>query len=451
MRFMVLGCSYRTAPLHLRERLAFEAGQLPRVHRELLSIPSVREGMVLSTCNRVELYTVVDDPTAAEHRQHLLLADSRDVPSERLQRALYVRHDEEAVLHAFRVTSSLDSMVVGEAQITGQVKEAFAQARSDGAIGPLLGRCLQRAFFVAKRVRTDTDVARYPASVSSVAVDLAGRIFSDLPGLGVTIVGAGEMAELAGRRLLAQGVSRLHVVNRSADRAEQLARVLGGSALPFEQLAAQLRWADVMICSTGAREPIVTREQLAQAMRDRKRRPLLLIDIAVPRDVAADAREVDNVYLFDVDDLEQVVAVNLNARRKAAKSAERIVRDEVTSFSNWLHHQDVVPLIRQLRQHFAVITHGEVRRTARKLKIDDPRQAAAFDKLADAIVSKLLHAPALQLKRSSRSPRAMELAQVARELFELPFEPRDDQRDVVPDTSAAGATEALAEPDEELA
>lgn len=419
MTFGVVGLSFRTAPLQLRERLAFAPAEIPAVLRELCAAPAVAEAMLLSTCNRVEFYLVSEDPAAAEQTVRELFARHRRVAADELDGALYCLWGGEALGHIFRVTASLDAMVVGEAQIMGQVKQAFAWARECGAVGSRLGRCLERSFAISKRVRTETEIARHPASVSSVAVDLAGRIFADLVDLTVLVVGAGEMAELAVTHLVAQGATRLRVANRSLERAQELARRLGGEAVGLETLAHQLEWADMVISSTGSPQPLIDRELLAGVMRRRRSRSLLVVDIAVPRDVDPKARSLPNLYLFDVDDLEQALAANLQARRREAKVAERIVEGELAGFDSWLRHQDVVPLIKQLRAQFSAVVSGEAQRAARQLQLEREEQREALDRLANAIVNKLLHLPTTALKQYAAAANGVPLPTATRQLFGL--------------------------------
>lgn len=420
MTFGVVGLSFRTAPLQLRERLAFAAEEVAPALRELCAEPAVAEAMLLSTCNRVEFYLVSEAPSRAEQAVRELFSRQRRVAADELDAGLYCLWGSEALSHIFRVTASLDAMVVGEAQIMGQVKQAVARARECGAVGSRLGRCMERSFAISKRVRTETEIARHPASISSVAVDLAGRIFADLVDLKVLVVGAGEMAELAVTHLVAQGATRIRVANRSVERAQELARRLGGEAVGLETLAQQLEWADMVISSTGSPQPLIDRQLLAQVMRQRRPRSLLLVDIAVPRDVDPKARSLPNLYLFDVDDLEQALAANLQARRREAKVAERIVEGEVEGFDSWLRHQDVVPLIKQLRAQFTAVVIGEAQRAARQLQLDREDQRVALDRLANAIVNKLLHSPTSALKQYAGAANGVPLATATRQLFGLP-------------------------------
>lgn len=419
MRFLVVGCSYRTAPLALRERLAFPGDEVPSALKELALLDDVREVLLISTCNRVEVWAVVDRAEHAGRAIRELLARTRGVEKQELERALYVHVDGAAVGHIFRVTSSLDAMVVGEAQITGQVKEAYAAASRTRTVGPLLNRCLHRAFAAAKRVRSETAVARHAVSVSSVAAELAARVFGDLSRSAVLVIGAGEMAELAVRHLIADGATRVRVVNRTYDRAVELAFQLGAKAYRFDELEGQLLTADVVIASTGSKDPIITRAMVAAAMRQRKQRPMFIVDIAVPKDVAGDVGDLSNVYLFNIDDLEQVVEENLNERRREARAAQRLLEVEREHFEDWLRTQDAVPVIKELRRHFTEVARGEAERTAHALGLNGDSRRRLLDAMADAIVKKLLHGPTMELKDNASRPEGASLGRAACRLFHL--------------------------------
>ena len=345
------------------------------------------------------------------------LAAGRSLDQIDWEKTIYAYQDEEAVTHIFRVTASLDALVVGEAQILGQVKEAYGLAVSAQTVGSRLNRCMQHAFSVAKRVRTDTGIARHAASVSSVAVELAERIFDDLASVAVLVIGGGEMAELAVRHLVRQGATRLRVMNRTPERAAALANNLGGTAVAFDQLAEQLAWADIVFTSTASPEPLIDRSLLVQVGRQRKRRPLFLVDIAVPRNVDRGARGLSNVYLFDVDDLEQVVAANVRARREEAKEAERIVGEEMETFLARQRSLEAAPLIKQLRQHFLAVAQAEAERNGTSLP-DDPSRKR-LNELARLIVNKLLHTPTVRLKEAASRANGVPLAQATRVLFDL--------------------------------
>jgi len=384
--------------------------------------------MLLSTCNRVEIYAVSLRPSHCARELRHFLSQSRGVPLEELDGALYEHHDAPALRHIYSVASSLDAIVVGEAQISGQVKSAYLTASRCGAVGSLLGRCMHRAFATAKRIRTETEIARHPVSVSSVATDLAGRVFGDLSGSTTLVIGAGEMAELAVRHLLSSGATEIRIVNRTHERAVQMAFQLGARAAPFAQLRGQLLLADIVITSTGSSEPILSRALISEVMRARKQRPLVLVDIAVPRDVERAVSALPNVYLFDVDDLEEVVAENMRERRREARKARKILDEEVAHFEDWLRRQDAVPVIKQLRQHFYEVAHAEVEHSAHALHLSGEKQRQVLDAMANAIVNKLLHHPTMMLKNTASRPDGTFLAQAARRLFGLPERGEYDAR-----------------------
>lgn len=402
----VIGVSWRTAAVGLREKLAFRDDELPGFLSELRQLPYVGEAMLISTCNRVEIYGATErsSPVSALDTATAevvgLLRRSRGVESERLAGGLYEYTDNEAIRHVFRVAAALDSMVLGEAQILGQVKAAYGTAVNQGATGPILGRCLERAFSVAKRVRNETGVSRGAANVSSVAVELAKRVFVDLGGKTVLVVGAGKMSALAARHLHSAGAGTILVTNRSPVKAEALANEIDGVARPWGQLETLLCIADVVITSTGAREPVLTRKLLQKVAKKRRYRSLVLIDIAVPRDVEDSVGTLDGVYLFDIDDLQRVVASNLEERAREADNAARIVDAEVLAFESWLRSQRVVPTIRALREHFIEVATSEVDRTLQAMvsEEDPQKREQAVRRLGDIIVKKLLHAPMTALK-----------------------------------------------------
>lgn len=419
MRFFVVGASHRTAPLALRERLAVPAAELEPALRELAQAGAT-EAVLVSTCNRVELYGASARPGHAAAAFRELLARSRGVELAELERATFELHDAEAIRHIFAVTSSLDAIVVGEAQIAGQVKEAYAAGARAKTVGPMLSRCLHRAFATAKRVRSETEIARHPVSVSSVAADLAARVFGDLAQSTVLVIGAGEMAELAVRHLISDGATDVRVVNRTHERAVELAFALSAKAVPWEGLRGQLLLADIVISSTGSERPILGRKLCAEVMRERKQRPLFLIDIAVPRDVEREAGTLSNVYLFDVDDLEQVVAENLKERRKEVRAAEKILDEEVAAFERWQRTQGAVPVIKQLRERFTEVVRAEANEAAQALRLENGEREH-LDAMVHAVVNKLLHLPTMELKRQASGSNGEHLTRAVRELFQLPL------------------------------
>lgn len=411
---VVVGLSHHTAPLALRERLAAPRDRLPELLRALTGAV-FDEAVMVSTCNRVELYGVSSDPSRATAAAH---AHLRERSGEDLDGVVYVHRGADAVRHAFRVAASLDSMVVGEPQILGQFKEAYETAADTGTVGTLLGRCFTRAFAVAKRVRSETGIAEGTVSVSSIATSLAKKIFGELEGRRVLLLGAGEMGEAAGRSLAGSG-ARLVVVNRSPEKALSLARDLGGSAIGYEQLAAELVSVDVVICSTSSPSYVLTHDLMKGVVKARRHRPLFAIDIAVPRDVDPRVGNLENVFLYDVDDLQKVAQENIDARRKSADAAERIVEIEVSEFEFWRRSLELTPTIVALRKRIEETLRTELERTLPRLGPVDDKQRQVLERMTSAMANKLLHGPLTQLKGTSGEPEGAALIAAVRSLFEL--------------------------------
>jgi len=432
---VVVGLSHHATPLEVRERLSVATEAATQEVQGLLESTPLSESVLLSTCNRVELYAAGPDAatTARAVREYLKARAGGDD----LDKYLYERWGVDAVRHAFRVASSLDSMVVGEPQILGQVKEAYQASESGGGLGTLLGRCFTRAFAVAKRVRTETEIAAGTVSISSVAIELASKIFGDLGGRRAMLLGAGEMGEAAAKSLVGRGV-RLIVVNRSPERAQRLAEDLNVESAPYEQLTSELSKADVVITSTASPRFVITRDLMKDVMRARRRRPLFLIDIAVPRDVDPRAGDLDNVFLYDVDDLSEVAGMNLAARKRAADQAESIVRQETASFEQWRRSLSLAPTIKGLRERFLRIAKAELERTTPRLELSD-KDEKTLEAMVNAIVNKLLHRPLSELKSGAEGPDADALIDATRRLFDL------EEGRSLPPPAAAKTQEASAE------
>jgi glutamyl-tRNA reductase len=415
----VAGLSHRNAPVELREQLAVDEDKLRELLRDIAATGVVREALILSTCNRVEVYAVADVPGEARAATFRQLCRHRGVEPSSVEPIVYTHAEGEAVRHAFRVASSLDSMMVGEPQILGQVKDAFALAQSCETVGPALHTLFTQAFAVAKRVRTETEIARHAVSVSFAAVELAKKIFEGLDGTAVLLVGAGKMSELAARHLIDQGAFPLYVTNRTWARANELARTLSGTAVPFDELATALAAVDIVIASTGAPEPVVTRETVSRVMPGRRGRPLFFIDIAVPRDVERTVDTLDGVYRYDIDDLKQVVDANIRERAREAHRAESLVDREVAKFLARLGDVEVIPTIVSLRERLEAIRAGEVKRTLARLPGATAETREAVEAMSTAIVNKILHAPITKLRESSREGSPRSWLDLVHELFGL--------------------------------
>ncbi|MCI0548345.1 MAG: glutamyl-tRNA reductase [Candidatus Rokubacteria bacterium] len=416
----VAGLNHRTAPVEVREQIALEPEKLREVLQEVVERGLATEVLILSTCNRVEIYGVAEVPGEARTAAFRALSAHRGISFASLEPMLYtLTEPDEVIRHAFRVAASLDSMVVGEPQILGQVKDAFALAQSCQTLGPVLHALMTQTFGVAKRVRTDTGIGHLAVSASFAAVELARKIFGSLDGKAVLLVGAGEMGELAARHLADHGTLPIRVLNRTAARAETLARALAGIAVPFAALGEALAEVDIAIASTAAPAPIITVELVRAALPARRGRPLFLIDLAVPRDVEAAVNALDNVFCYDIDDLRSVVEANLRERHHHAKLAEAMVDREVAKFGARLRDLEVVPTIVSLREKLESIRRGEVAKALARLPEASADTRVVIEALSQAIVNKVLHAPIVKLRDSSRDGHGRRWTQLIAEVFGL--------------------------------
>jgi glutamyl-tRNA reductase len=438
MNLQLLGVNHRTAPVEVRERLAIPESKLPQALQQLMTIPGVNEAMILSTCNRVEI--VAQTANGSTDLRHFLKQYFQVDPTP-YEPHLYEFRQDDAVRHVFRVASSLDSMVVGEPQILGQVKEAYATARAAGTVQSYLDLLLTRAFAVAKRVRTETAVGSSSVSVASVAVELAGKIFGSLEGKHVCIVGAGKMSELAARHLVAQGAGPVFVANRTYERACALAEHFGGQAIKFDSLYENCERADVVITSTGAPVTIFKREHGARFLAKRRNRPMFFIDLAVPRDVDPEMSKLDGIFVYDIDDLQEAVSSHVQSRKKEAEHAESIIQAEVERFHARLQTLHVVPTIVSLQDQFETIRQAELDRVRGRLGKLTPEQEMAVEALTHGIINKIMHTPIRSLKSAASGPEMTTLVETFRKIFDL--------RDKAP-ASLEAQTEAPTEAPEDL-
>jgi len=419
MHIIVAGLSHKAAPVELRERLHFPAAQLEEPLEKLAQYTEGGERVILSTCNRVELYGHIQHLAHGGTRLQQFLSDYHGIPVELFKPYVYIHHGEEALRHLFRVVSSLDSLVVGEAQIMAQVKEAFAIARRANATGSVLNQAFERAFAVAKRVRTETRIGEHAVSISYAAVELAKKIFQDLAAKTVLVIGAGEMSELTARHLISHGVSQLLVANRTLDRAVDLASRLQGQGVPLADLPTYLHKADIVVSSTGAADLVISKADVQSALKLRKNRPIFFIDIAVPRDIDPTVNALDNVYLYDIDDLQHVVEENLKTRQREAALGEAIIAREVEDLLAWFDQQQVVPAVIHLRRKAETIRNQELGKLFAKLGQLPAHERAAIEAMASSIINKLLHAPIVRLKQESQSKGGTRYMQALRDLFSL--------------------------------
>ena len=414
---VLLGVNHKTAPVEVREKLALKEEETPPL--QLFSeLSCCREVVFLSTCNRVEIIACTDNPESLAEVRNLWTGRA-GLGREDTERCLYEYHGQEAVKHLFRVAASLDSMIVGEPQILGQLKDAYRQAAKAGSAGPILNRLLHRAFSVAKRIRTETRIASQAVSISYAAVELAKKIFGDLKGKNALLIGAGEMAELAAQHLKTNGVSGLAVANRTLERAVDLAKTLGGTAVSLDELEEELVRADIVISSTGAPNVVVTADQVKSIMRPRRHRLLFFIDIAVPRDIDPAVNSIENVYLYDIDELKEVVEENRAEREKEARKAGRMVEEEVIKFLGWMDSLDIVPVIRQLMAKGEEVRKQELEKSLKGLGDLNKKQRKAVEALTKSIVSKLLHHPVTSIKQCREMEHGDEIIAAACRLFNL--------------------------------
>jgi glutamyl-tRNA reductase len=415
MQLAIVGLSHKTAPVEIRERLAFNSDALRQALQALVGRQNVSEAMILSTCNRVEV--VAESPDERLIRD--FLCEFHHISHEAVSQHLYSFRNADAIRHMFRVAASLDSMMVGEPQILGQVKEAYRIAADAGTVGMHLNALMNRAFAVAKKIRSETGISQSAVSISYAAVELARKIFGELTGKTVMIIGASKMGELAAKHLKRNGVSSVLVTNRTFERAVELAQVFEGAAVPFEHFTDHMDRADIVISSTGAPHFIINKPLAEQILHRRRNRPMFFIDIAVPRDIDPTVNEIDNAFLYDIDDLQQVIDANLQERLKEATRAEEIIDSEVQAFCRKMQSRDVVPTIVLLRDTVEKIRREEIERNRRYLKDLTPDQQAAVDHITKSFANKILHPAIEELKKVAHNPDGPEVADVLRKIFNL--------------------------------
>ncbi|MCX8070576.1 MAG: glutamyl-tRNA reductase [Thermodesulfovibrionales bacterium] len=407
MAILVLGLNHKTASVDIRERLAFSPEKLEKGLYDIKQVPDVKEVAILSTCNRVEIYLHVNDNSDVFRDIEDVLSNLHQIQKEQFTNHLYRYEGFDAVRHVFRVASSLDSMVIGEPQILGQIKEAFETALKKKTTGVVLNKLLSSSISTAKRVRTETKIAENAVSISFAAVELAKKIFSTLKGKMSLLIGAGEMAELAAKHLINNGVDKVTVTNRTYERACALAKDLDGKAIRFENLHDELIKVDIVICSTAAPTYILTKEDFQKIMKQRRNKPIFIIDISVPRNIDPEINSIDNVYLYDVDDLQDVVDTNMQNRKAEAKKAEDIVLQEVEKFMKWLNSLEVVPTIVELRRHVERIRDDEFEKLRHKLGHLDDSVLKDIHYMTTAIINKIMHPSIVSLKENPEESKTL--------------------------------------------
>jgi glutamyl-tRNA reductase len=415
--FVVVGLNHRTATLDFRQLASFNAIQLPEGLRNLSMRPGILEAMILSTCNRVEIICHVDPPSEGIESIERFLSEFSQIPLSDLQSKLYRHSEEPAIRHMFRVASSLDSMILGEPQILGQVKSCYSTAVDARTVGTYLNGLLQASFKTAKRVRTETSIGEYPVSASSAAVELARKIFGDLQKKSILIVGAGKMGETAVRHLTDSGVQTIYVTNRSFQAAQELAERFHGIACPFTELRESIAHADIVITSTGASETLVGPAMMQEIMHNRKNSPIVFIDISVPRNVDPAVGELEDVFCYDIDDLASVVDANLHERVKAAAAAEKIIEQELRGFCSKIRSLKAAPMVMQVQSRIEEICQTELQRCLKKIGPQDAKQVQELESMVLRIAAKIAHPLVMQLRNSQGSVNESAYAELVQQLF----------------------------------
>ncbi|MEW6208924.1 MAG: glutamyl-tRNA reductase [Acidobacteriota bacterium] len=421
MNIVLVGLSHKTAPVEMRERLAFAESSLEEALSRLVDHDTLDEGLIVSTCNRIEMVACSpSDPQKGIDRLTRFLCDFHDLQPAAIDNHIYRHAGLDAIRHVFRVASSLDSMVVGESQILGQVKDAYRQAVEAGTIGRMLSQLMDRALSVAKRVRSETEIAHRPVSVSSVAVELALKVFDSLADKNILLVGAGEMSELAARNLVEEGASRIIVTNRTMERAETVARSFGGSTVRFESFYEALPAVDIVICSTGSPDFVINAAETARALRSRRKGPVLFIDISVPRNIDPRVAGLENSFLFDIDDLEAIVRANLHEREAEARKAEVIIDAEAHHFVKHLRAMDIGPSVVEVKEILAQLAISEFQRNRKRMgDLSQEQEAAIREVLIPSLVNKLSHPIIVHLRTAARNGDRSEVVEELRKMIRI--------------------------------
>ena len=419
MHIVVVGLSHKTAPVEIREKLSFPSQTIGEPLNRLCSSYGINEGVIISTCNRVEVFAVTREFEKGLWQVKKFLSDYHNIPLQELDEHLYSHTSEDAVKHLFRVCSGLDSMVLGEPQILGQAKDSYGYSLQHHTAGVIINKLFHKAFSVAKRIRTETKIGSNAVSISYAAVELAKKIFSSLTDKTVMLIGAGEMAELAAKHLLSNGVQEILVANRTYEKAVEMARGFKGTPIMFREFTHYLKRVDIVIVSTAAPKYIIHPEQIEDVIKERKNRPMFFIDISVPRNVDPQINNIDNIYLYNVDDLQGVVAANLKERAKEAQAAEVIINEEIDKFYRWVKSLDVVPTIVALKKRFEDIRKGEIEKALSMMNALNEKDKEAIDAMTKAIINKIVHNPVAHLKKEADKVEGDFYIEAARRLFDL--------------------------------
>jgi len=416
---VLIGINHKTAPIELRECLAFSEEDMLNAFSVFKNNPVIMELMLFSTCNRVELLMTTPNPDKAIQTAKQYLSDSKQMALKQFENSLYIHQGDDAIRHIFRVASSLDSLIVGEPQILGQIKDAYRRATSQKTSGVILNRLLHKTFFIAKRVRHETGIGDHAVSISYAAIELAKKIFGSLEGKEILLIGAGEMAELAVENLIRNRSGNIFVANRTFENALKLADKFKGQAIRFEEISGAIERVDIIISSTGAKDLIIHQDQVKKILRKRKNRPLFFIDIAVPRDIDPEINRLSNAYVYDIDDLKGVIEENIEDRKREAVKAERMIDEAVIKFRQWHENLDIVPTIIDLRKKLDTIAQNEVKKTFKSLHHVSESDYQAIYRMTHAIINKILHDPTLFLKQNGYHGLNSASIDFTRKLFRL--------------------------------
>ncbi len=426
MEILIVGLNHKTAPIEVREKVAFDGPKLDEAVNILKTSGVLKENIILSTCNRVEIYAGVNETDAGVEGIKDFISDFHKVPKDLLDKSLYIHKGPEAIRHMYRVAASLDSMVVGEPQILGQLKDAYDAALKNKTTGMYLNKLMRESVSVAKRIRTETKIAESAVSISFAAVELAKKIFDDLATKSFMLIGAGEMAELAARHLINSGVKDVYVTNRTTARAEELAHEFHGKVILFDNFTLELRYTDIVICSTGAPHYILMKDQVHKIMKERRQKPMFIIDISVPRNIDPRINDLDNVYLYDVDNLQGIIDTNIQERAKEAEKAEQIVDEEIGSYLKWTAALTATPTIVALRNKAEEIRKDELEKTLKKMGPLEEKTIRAIEQLTSSIVNKLVHPPTAALKAEEEDKEQM--LGIIQKLYNLEIESDDNDK-----------------------
>ena len=403
MNIIVVGLSHKTAPVEIREKISFSEDGIEEPLHKIKNLPACCESMILSTCNRAEIYAAVKDSDKGAGNIKSFISEYKSLPLSKFNEHMYVYEGIDAIKHVFRVAASLDSMIVGEPQILGQIKDAYELAAKHNTAGLILNKLMHKAFSVGKKVRTETKIASSAVSISFAAVELGKKIFGDLEGKVAMLIGAGEMCELAAKHFVNNGVSKVYVTNRTFERAEKMAEEFKGEAVKFDEFYDHLQNVDIILSSTGAPHYVIEHKKMAQVIKTRRNKPMFLIDIAVPRDIDPKINDIDNIYVYNIDDLQSVVTSNIKERRKEAVKAEHIIEHEIGQFYNWIKSLNIVPTIVAIRNKFDEIRKSELEKTLSSANGSlSPKMEDALAAMTNAIINKILHKPITMLKKANR-------------------------------------------------